>query len=99
MGTAFVGGVFFRMAIKAALTTSSSTRAMVQAAIVLPARGLPAIMASTEMLLSRTSAPRFPTQNRNFGEKPAGHPINGRGASASYCYFRTDRRNMPEHIV
>jgi hypothetical protein len=47
------------MAIKAALTTSASTKAMVQAAIVLPDRGLPAIMASTKMLLSSTAAPDF----------------------------------------
>lgn len=61
-GIPFVGGVFFRMAIKAALTTSASTKAMVQAAIVLPDRGLPAIMASTRMLLSSTAAPGFPSQ-------------------------------------
>jgi hypothetical protein len=61
-GIPFVGGVFFRMAIKAALTTSASTKAMVQAAIVLPDRGLPAIMASTKMLLSSTAAPGFPSQ-------------------------------------
>lgn len=93
IGTALVGGVFFRMAIKAALTTSNNTKAMVQAAIVLPSRGLPAIMASTEMLLSRTSASSFPTQNLLFLEKNLRHPIDGRGASASYCYFR---RGTPE---
>ena len=69
IGTAFAGGVLFRMAIKAALTTNTTTNAMVQAAIVLPARGFPAIMASTEMLLSRTSAPRFPTQKLLFWRK------------------------------
>jgi hypothetical protein len=38
------GGVFFRMATNAALTTISNTRTTAQAAIVLPDFGLPTIM-------------------------------------------------------
>jgi hypothetical protein len=58
-GTPFVGGVFFRMAIKAALTISASTKAMVQAAIVLPDRGLPAIMAQLRCCFQAVRPPDF----------------------------------------
>jgi len=43
------GIVFFRLARKIALITISNTRAIAQAAIVLPAFGLPAIMTAGEM--------------------------------------------------
>jgi hypothetical protein len=62
------------MAIKAALTTSASTKAMVQAAIVLPDRGLPAIMASIKMLLSSTAAPGFLVKNYYLEAKTCGTP-------------------------
>jgi hypothetical protein len=54
------GGVFFRMATNAALTTISNTRTTAQAAIVLPDFGLPAIMTAGEMLIWFFSFPSFP---------------------------------------
>jgi hypothetical protein len=63
------------MVIKAALTISASTKAMVQAAIVLPDRGLPAIMAQLRCCFQAVRPPRFPSQKIiNLKAKTRGTP-------------------------